>query len=629
MPENGSELEALKQRLYSRVSRGLGVRRHGRFGGGETETPQTWNDSQEPPESKPVMPLLKLALVSSIVFFFVALIAATYFFFDGTSVISSDRIDVTVEGPAIVDAGKPLSLAVQIENNNATPLELADLLVEYPEGTKSVADINVDLPRERQPIGTIESGESAAANIQAVLFGQESEEKTIKLSVEYRLPNSNAIFYKEKTVTVTIGSAPLAISIDAVEEISSNQRMEFRVTIASNSTSPMQNLLLRVEYPFGFSFATADTPPSYSTNLWNVGDLPPGGKRTIRFEGALAGEDNDERVFKFSVGSKSPTDDHTLGSVFMSASHRVAIRKPFVGVELALNGQSTKQVIADGGGTVRADVLWRNNLPTPVSNLTIEAKLTGSVNPNSVSVPNGFYRSSDNTIIWNAQTIPQFQSLSPGDSGNLQFSFAPPSLSQGGASLRDPSVTISVEIRANRLGEGNVPETIASAVEKKVLFASSLLLRSTPAYLNGPFTNSGPIPPKADEQTTYTILWSLSNSSNALSRVRVTTTLPPSVRFLKGDSGITFNPVGGIVTWDIGSVPAGAGFGGSSKEAAFQVAFVPSVSQIGSTPVLINQTTVTGDDQFTKTEVRGGAGATTIDIAGDPAYKQNADIVTE
>src|SRR3989344_6208691 len=105
MPENGSELEALKQRLYSRVSRGLGVRRHGRFGGGETEPPQTGNDSQDPPESKPVMPLLKLALVSSIVFFFVALIAATYFFFDGTSVISSDRIDVTVEGPAIVDAG--------------------------------------------------------------------------------------------------------------------------------------------------------------------------------------------------------------------------------------------------------------------------------------------------------------------------------------------------------------------------------------------------------------------------------------------------------------------------------------------------------------------------------------------
>ena len=155
-----------------------------------------------------------------------------------------------------------------------------------------------------------------------------------------------------------------------------------------------------------------------------------------------------------------------------------------------------------------------------------------------------------------------------------------------------------------------------------------------PYWLRSPYwrrrwAKAGRIPPKADEQTTYTILWSLSNSSNALSRVRVMTTLPPSVRFLKGDSGITFNPVGGIVTWDIGSVPAGAGFGGSSKEAAFQVAFVPSVSQIGSTPVLINQTTVTGDDQFTKTEVRGGAGATTIDIAGDPAYKQNADIVAE
>ena len=42
----------------------------------------------------------------------------------------------------------------------------------------------------------------------------------------------------------------------------------------------------------------------------------------------------------------------------------------------------------------------------------------------------------------------------------------------------------------------------------------------------GPFENMGPIPPKADNETTYTIIFSLSSPFNDINSVEVTGSLP-------------------------------------------------------------------------------------------------------
>ena len=46
------------------------------------------------------------------------------------------------------------------------------------------------------------------------------------------------------------------------------------------------------------------------------------------------------------------------------------------------------------------------------------------------------------------------------------------------------------------------------------------------------FVNSGSIPPKVEQKTTYNIIWSLSNTANNISKVQVRSTLPPWMRFV-------------------------------------------------------------------------------------------------
>src|SRR3989338_341686 len=121
-------------------------------------------------------------------------------------------------------------------------------------------------------------------------------------------------------------------------------------------------------------------------------------------------------------------------------------------------------------------------------------------------------------------------------------------------------------------------------------------------YSSGPFTNSGPLPPKVNSETSYTAVWSLTNTSSDLTNVRVYATLPSYVKWqgiIKPiDEKLSYNPINGQIYWDVGELKAGTGFAGSPKEVNFQISFTPGINQAGTMPSLIGQTIASGDDAF-------------------------------
>jgi len=141
-------------------------------------------------------------------------------------------------------------------------------------------------------------------------------------------------------------------------------------------------------------------------------------------------------------------------------------------------------------------------------------------------------------------------------------------------------------------------------------------------FFSGPFQNIGPIPPQADKETTYTISLSVRNSSNNVSNAVAKTTLPIYVKWLgkidpEGED-ISFNDSTGEVTWNVGRV-----LSGGTRDAAFQISFVPSVSHINRSPLLTGDITISAMDDFTKTEVMDKKPALTTYITGDPQFNPN------
>lgn len=634
--EDKSSIDRLGKALYSRNLNQS--KKTGRLSDVVYDVKEDWNEIESEkyiPESEEIKPrgtdLPKKILFGALIFFVVSVLVTIFVLFGGANTISGNNVDITILGPVSIGGGENLSLDITVVNKNNTTLSSADLVIEFPDGTKQSGNTTSDLKKYRQTLGDISPSAIAKQNVKAILFGEENSKKIIKVGVEYRVTGSSATFYKEKDYEITITSSPVRVTVSSLKEVTANQQITITVDIDSNSTSILNDIMIKAEYPFGFTFKSSNPSSVSEDNTWKLGDLSPKDHRTIKINGTLEGQDNEERTFRFNIGREDKNETSQIGTTFLSSLQTVVIKKPFISVGLSLDGDSsTKEFVAKSGRSISGTIIWANNLPTSVSNVSIEVKLTGqSLDRTSVNAERGFYKSVNNTIVWDKSTVSEFGALSPGENGRFNFSFSSQNISSGSA--LNPQISVDVSVKGDRTSETNTIESLSSFVSRIVKVASNLKLTSKALYFTGPISNSGPIPPKVDTETTFTIVWTLTNSVNSISGARVTTTLPPYVKFTgilnPTSERITYNEVSGEIAWDAGDVLTGAGSSKPAKEVAFQVSMIPSTTQVGSFPVIINESTVTGDDTFANASVKDTKQALTTILNSDPGYRDGLGLV--
>ncbi|MEK7081685.1 MAG: hypothetical protein AAB905_00540, partial [Patescibacteria group bacterium] len=546
--------------------------------------------------------MTKYFLSAAAVFFLISAGFAGYMFLGGGQTISGDNVNITVVGPVSVGGGEELPLTIVIDNKNPAAMEAVDLVVEFPAGTRQADDVGKEFLRQRETIGAIATGESVRREIRAVLFGQEKETKEITVAVEYRISGSSALLFKEKKIEIVLSSAPVAVAVEAPTGISAGLPFELMVTIASNSENVIENLLLKAEYGFGFIFS--DSEPKSLGRTWRLGDLKSGSKRVIKIRGRFEGQNEEEKVFRFTVGTADKKDENLIGIAFLTTNQTISLKKPAVGVSIALNGDAVaKETIAAAGSQIRADLLLNNNSATPAENVEVSAALSGSAFDRFAVTTDGYYRSTDNTVIWNKGNAAALTRLEPSAKASPSLSFTVLNMaSLIGAGITNPIININAAVKGQTVADGNKSDF--SANDSKVIkISSELSLDAKLTYYDGPFVNKGSIPPKADTETFYTITWRITNAVNDLSNVSVTGRLPLYARFLGTVSpqteNVVFNQLGGMVIWNVGKVSALAGFSGPTREVSFQVAVLPSVAHIDSMPLVMSDIKSAGDDDWT------------------------------
>ncbi len=628
-----SPLERVNKSLYSRTGEMATDMRH-TIHQGATEVPQTWQDEKEadmedPVRMRTVRKTYSYLFISAFVFFIVAAVIGGYTLFGGKNFVSADNVNILIEGPVSITGGEPLGLNVSVVNRNATNIENVNLIVEYPEGTKDASNASIELTRVKLPLGSIKSQSVAQQSLSSILFGEEGAQKNIQFKVEYQTENSNATFYKEKEYSVSISSSPVIVTIDGLDKVLGGQASDFTVTVTSNTTVPVRDLLVSLDYPFGFTVTSASPQPSYGNSIWKIGDLSPGAKRTIKLQATTEGQNDEERVLRANVGIQSASNEREIATNIVSRDHSFTIERPFLGIDVAFDG-NRGDIAAEPGRPIRAEIIWTNNSPDKITNARIEAKLTGNVlNKSSVTVDGGFYDSLNNTIIWEAGRTSGLDTVAPGENGRVSFSFASSNAAPG-QSVLNPQMSVTVSAKGSRVDTGGVPQEITSAVTRSVKLVSNLTLSARALRNQGSLSNTGPIPPRADQVTTYTIVWTVTNTSNNITGAKVTASLPPYVSWTDAispsDAQITYNSTGGTITWNVGSVPRNTDASGG-KQVSFQVSLRPSINQVGTTPSLVTNTKITGVDAFTGVTIQNTAPSLSTRTSTDLTFKEGDDVV--
>lgn len=613
--DDTSSLERARERLYSTSD--TTQNRIPLAGPGDRTLPHAWATSALKSLANNGERHVRIAgifFISAVAFFIVSLGVAGYFFYFGGNTVSVDKIRIETVGPNTIAGGDTLPISLSITNKNPATVENATLEIDFPNGTRSADDVQKDYPRYSEKLGKLSSGERVTRSVKAVLFGSAGQKITIPITVAYSTAGSNAVFVKKSFYVVDISSAPLSVSVETLSETVSNKPLTITLTVRSNATTPLSNIVLVGAFPFGFIPTASSIPLNNSTFL--IGTLDPGESKTIVLTGTLTGQNKEQRVFRFTVGTANTPNNQTPAVTYMTQDAVVAIVAPFIDTIVTLNGDTKVDAIMTSGSYQNVTVSYTNTLPTNIANARVEIALSGTaIDYNSIQTSNGFYNSANRTIIFSKDTDPSLAQLAPGASGIGSFTF---STAPAGSSVSSPTADLTISVSGTRIGQSNVAEEISSTLTRSYKVSTAVAFTTQSRYAGTALVNTGPIPPKAEQATSYAIVWNIVNKGSTIADGTVSATLPSYVSYTgvtAGSGTFSYNEKSRLVTWSVGNLAQGA-----SAQGIFQVSLLPSTSQKGKQPDLVGSASFTGYDRFAGVQITAKADPVTTETVGDPGY---------
>ncbi len=551
-------------------------------------------------------------LYAGLAFFVLAIVVSSGFLLLGRNSISGENISIAATGPFTIGGGAELQMQVGITNGNTVPIESATLIVEYPSGTQSSTEKGKDLFTDRLSLQTVKQGETVNIPMKALVFGEENEEKIVKVSVEYRVQGSNATFFKEASpLRFKISSSPVVVHAENVQKISSGQSTDVVLSVKSNSPTPITEILVKAEYPTGFDFSKASPAASHGENMWLIKNLEPGKEQKITISGIVIGKETDKNAINFTVGVPNERDPQSLASIFAKTQTEFQIEQPFLDVSVKIDSSSEKEVAVDPGKRSNIIIELTNSLSDTLNDLEVEVTLNGNaVQIYSVGPSSGYFDTSKNTILWDTANTPELHQANPGETKRLSFS-----IDASATITKTPQVDISVNAKARRVSESHVSEQLVGTAERTIKVVSAPHVLAVANHDNGIFKDSGPVPPVADKVTTYTVSFVVENGSNGITDAVVTASLPAYVTWMnvvEGGGKVVYNPTDRTIQWAAGDVDANG-----ETYTSFQVSVLPRALQIGTVPTLISEQRIKATDKFTGTVVRATNPPITTKLASE------------
>ncbi|HVB20196.1 MAG TPA: hypothetical protein VNF51_02880 [Candidatus Paceibacterota bacterium] len=621
--DNTSSLERARERLYAPASPGHPRRR---LSSPDTrELPHEWGKNTlqptAPHKGTQRLRLARTFLGVTFFFFLASLGIAAYVFYMGGNSVSVDKVTVDVQGPATIASGDVVPLSLTITNTNSVAIENATIEIDFPNGTRNATNVLAAYPTYIENLGAIGSGQTVTRSIKAIVFGSAGQALALPISLSYGIVGSNAIFVKKSSYSLTVSTTPLSVSVDSLSETVSGQPLTFTLTVNSNATVPLSNIVLAAVLPFGFLATSSSLPLNNSSFL--IGTLAPGASKTVTLTGTLTGQDGEQQVFHFDVGTANTPYDQTLAVTYMSQDIPVTIVAPFISTTLALNGDTSPNVVISPGSSQSVTLSYANTLSTSVTDATVSVALSGAaLDYNSIQTTNGFYNSINHTIVFSKDTDPALASLAPGASGVGVFTFSTLPTS---ASILSPDVTFAISVSGTRIGQTNVPEYVSALATETAKVTTTVMLAASSLHSSGPLSTSGPIPPIAGQATAYTIVWNVQDEGSAVAGGTVSATLPSYVSYSNlstGTGSFSYDRSSSTVTWNVGDLAQGA-----SAQGAFLVSITPSTSQKGTAPSLTSAASFSGYDRFAGVQISATANPATTETNGDPGYVSADSIV--
>lgn len=630
------QLEELREKLYGREGESVAAERRRKpplIVGKRSQSVSTrWGEERpgaagQENESRPRIRTWLALFAASGAVFLVGAGLFVYFYLGARH----REAEITIGGRDFAGAGEEVMIPITVRNISSASLEDAALAVSIPAGTLVKTETGFaapDTPQITTYIGTLGAGEERTQEMTVRFFGRENDQKEIKTSLLYRPEKLAARFSASASKTFAISSVPLELSWDIPPRIDPDQPIHLTLRYASRGTAPFEDAWLKIDFPPGFTVSETTPKSDAEQAYWDIGTIEPGREGTVEITGSLGG--GETRSLRAGLGSFNQFTKEW--KPWRESVQDIAVsQSPFL-LTVRVNG--IHEGVMKPGGDAELTIQYANRSKVAVKNITLRASIDSPIADLTtiVATDGGIVEAGTNAIIWGPGGTPHLGEIAAGAVGEVRARVRTRSrpIMRSGA---DTNLTFRVRTTVDA---PDIPREFAGArlspddlLTLKV--ATIGLFSGRAVYRSSPILNTGPLPPRVGQKTTYVIMWEARNFTNAIEHAEFRARVPPAVRWVgatyPSDAAVTYDAASGEVRWRIGRLPAGTGVISPALTAAFQVSIVPSGADAHKTPLLVSEATFSGKDSFTGEDISGRIDALTTELHDDTATQQSDWIV--
>ena len=544
--------------------------------------------------------------------------------------VSTSKINIVTQGPAVTDGGAVVPLVIRIANRNPIAIRDVSLTVTYPDGSYGKDGGTAHVSGGVFSWEVIDSGEVASARIAPILYGLSGERKNIRYELRYLADGSSQPTKINDSYGVLLRSSPLHVSTPRHTTPIAGKEFSFSVTVRSDTAETPPDAFLVLDYPSGFvPTGFSSRPADAGAARWRVPYLRSGEEFTLTVRGVIRGGERNEQAIIARVFAK-PSGIASDSEVVVAREETVfSIGKSFLGVTLDLNGDGT-DVVVSPGGEVEAEVTWENQDSDRLQNMILTATVSGSGLDESSIRPGsgGYFDEISRNIIWDQQQSDAFSSVAVGGSGSVSFDFRIlPNRTE--FDQAEKSVRVSVSAEARRAATGGT-ESIRDIAVADVSVRSVLQVVGNTVRKTASVPNSGPVPPRVGKTTSYALKYFIKNTGSTVSDVVLRIPLAREAVLTKETAGIlghewVYDRESHAVTVTIPSLaPVGPR---SRRLLEFQVLVTPLGRDVGRVLPLTKQSSYGAYDTYTREEISGSVPALTTRITAEPTDGPYAGVV--
>jgi len=548
-------------------------------------------------------------------------------YFNAYNPFAEENIILNIDGPDKTKVGEEITYTIDYQNTGEVSIHNTKLIINEPHGFNLISSIP-EISGHSFDLGTIEAREKGSVEITGEFLDNLETTQVLSTTIIFMPNNFNSEFSITSKFYTVLEPLPITIQPNAPPTTTVDQDTSLEFAITNNGLKPYKNFRLLLNFPPNFTVGHSSTDYFTDDNqiYWEIENIEPDQEIIIDLIGRFNSnfdyfiDQNQEQSFKISTALVNTDNENIIQE---EQEFTINITAEPINLSLIANGQNITGTI-DFEDNVNISISFDNKSEDTINNLSLDLIIASQ--PIEIldwnNLDDDYFGQLEKTdagtkLTWNFNNVEVLESLRSDEKDNINIIIPILPLDDINYNQISSLENVTLHAFANLYYNDNPDPIKSNSVELNV--NSNVQLDIEAKYYNsdGSAIGQGPIPPLAEETTSYYLTFNLSNELHELKDITIKSTLPPKV-FWTDDYDVSvgqvkYTPGDRTITWSINRLPVSA----KSANLTLKLDLKPSNNDVGKLMKLLEYSNLSVTDIITNDTISQTYGIITTNLESD------------